>query len=284
MYRINKIIIFFILSLTIVGCSHNIKLPSDRIRSTNAIATYLGMMKQEMKSKQFNIITYQKINNSSNKKVNIYIEGDGLAWMSPTVISSNPTPIRPLPLILSQLDPSNNIIYIGRPCQYHQTNRNIKDKCNQKYWSSHRFSEEVINSITNTISKIKKQYDFQNINLIGFSGGATVALLVAARRSDIKSIRTISGNLDHEKVNKNHRVSQMPNSLNAIDIAEQINHIPQQHLIGGKDKIITKDIIKSYLNASKDYKCIEVINIPQASHEYGWHNSWKIKISNPIKC
>jgi hypothetical protein len=50
--------------------------------------------------------------------LSVYIEGDGLAWMSRRRLSRDPTPVDPLALDLAALDPAANVVYLARPCQH----------------------------------------------------------------------------------------------------------------------------------------------------------------------
>ena len=53
-----------------------------------------------------------------------------------------------------------------------------------------------------------KKYQAGKIELVGYSGGGAVALLLAVRRHDIVSVRTVAGNLNPEAVNQYHKVSE----------------------------------------------------------------------------
>lgn len=278
-----KLITLILLTFTF-SCSTKITSVSDRIQIATNNAKKNNMYKKIVNTRFFDIVTFQKIKNLDNKTVSIYIEGDGLSWISKYKASSNPTPLNSLMLDLIKLDSEDNIVYIARPCQFHSTSRNNQSKCNIEYWTSHRFSEKVIHSINKVIDKLKYKHKFNKINLYGFSGGAALAVIIASKRQDVNQLKTIAGNLDHEQVNRNHGVSQMPNSLNAIDFSKSIKSIPQQHFIGGNDNIITEDIIFKYLNASKYPKCTEVILVKNATHETGWENIWEQKLDSKIEC
>ena len=112
-------------------------------------------------------------------------------------------------------------MYLARLCQF---NDFYLTPCDSAYRSSKRFSQEVIDAMNQEVSSfIRKTHD-QKINLIGYSGGAAVAALLAACRPDVVSLRAVAGNLDHSFVNQYHEVDDMPESLNAIDIAEKSGH------------------------------------------------------------
>ncbi|MBP6700397.1 MAG: hypothetical protein KA135_04085, partial [Halioglobus sp.] len=127
--------------------------------------------------------------------VTVYIEGDGLAWVSSRRPSENPTPGDPMALKLALAQPAGNVVYLARPCQYVDTD--TQPQCRQNFWTEGRFSEPVIRSTSDALDAIKKHYDSEAVSLIGYSGGGAVAVLVAARREDVRQIITVAGNLDH---------------------------------------------------------------------------------------
>jgi len=189
------------------------------------------------------------------------------------MISSNPTPKDPIALKLAVKGSHTNIAYLARPCQYisEKEEKNYKDK----YWSDARFSEEVICSMNEAVDQLKNQASAKRIVLIGFSGGAAVAVLVAARRNDVSKIITVAGNLDHAAINACHNVAQMKDSLNPIYYAKDVSHITQQHFAGADDRIVPVSVIKSFAYASgdTDYKTVTVVE--GCSHNKGWVDIWK---------
>jgi hypothetical protein len=143
----------------------------------------------------------------------IYIEGDGFAYISKSRPSKNPTPKTPVGLLLSLQDhKSKAIYYIGRPCQYIEENL-FNEKCREKHWTTHRYAPEIIDSFHYVLDHIKSETNITQFDLIGFSGGANIAGLLATTRKDVKSIRTVAGNVDNIFFTRYHNVSAMPYSL-----------------------------------------------------------------------
>ena len=50
--------------------------------------------------------------------VHVYIEGDGVAYSTPTSPSPDPTSVTPTSLLLARQDNASAVAYLGRPCQY----------------------------------------------------------------------------------------------------------------------------------------------------------------------
>lgn len=205
----------------------------------------------------FKIFTLQKITDEL-KPARIYIEGDGMAFLSNNRISPNPTPRSNFLLKLVAQDQSPNIVYMARPCQF------IDDKkCEEKYWTNARFSKEIIDSFDEVI----KNFSGRKIELIGYSGGAMVALFIASKNDNIINLETIAGNLDHEEFTKIHKVLPLDQSLQNKDLDfVRLSKIPQTHFIGTKDKIIPRAIVDSYLAKLPKQDLVRVIEVQDATH------------------
>lgn len=253
-----------------------------RISHGENFAARSGFSREQISTNYFKINTYSKIL-APTKEANVYIEGDGFAVAGRGRLSVNPTPRNPLSLKLAAADSAKNVIYIARPCQYIETGEDAK--CEKKYWSSHRFSTEVIESIDEAISEISGKYGIEKINIIGFSGGGAIATILAAKRNDIKSLRTVAGNLDHVAVNSYHRVDQMPKSLNALDYADKITKIPQHHYSGSKDRVVPVFIAEKFAEHVEDKRrCVTMTTVVEATHLGGWVEVWREAIKKPLEC
>lgn len=206
----------------------------------------------------------------------VYIEGDGRSWVSRFQLSSDPTPINPLALRLAvvhaQQSPNSNIAWLARPCQYQPNKNDIN--CEPKYWSSHRFSEPIIDSTNNAINQLMQKSGTTKVRLIGFSGGAAVAVLVAARRDDVAELITLAGNLDHRWVNRYHEVTQLSGSLNAIDVASKLSATPQLHFIGQKDEVIPSQVVTRFIDKIGTDLCVKKVLV-DATHSKGWVEKWQ---------
>jgi len=172
---------------------------------------------------------------------------------------------------LATLDPNPNVVYLARPCQY--SPQDLKTVCNAKYWSIARYSEDVVNSINQALSQIKQKAHASKLKLIGFSGGATLATLVAARRNDIRSIRTVAGNLDLLAMQNYHKTAPLSESLDPMTIATQINHIPQLHFIGAKDTVVPRIVAENFVQAA-GLDPGQIISLPKVDHARGWKAQW----------
>jgi hypothetical protein len=241
-------------------------------------ATMPGFIKEYIKAGDFTLMTYQRFNRNADT-IRIYIEGDGRAWETKHRLSDDPTPLNPVALRLAAIDPADNIAYIARPGQYSPTGM---PDCDSKYWSGSRFSKKVINSFDRAIDLLKKESHARQVDLIGYSGGGAIAVLVAAERSDVVGLRTVAGNLDSRAFCQYHHVSELNDSMDPIDVAKKIAHIPQRHFAGSKDKIVPFAIAESFVMMEGDSDCRRITIVKDAAHNDGWTKRWKKLLSLPL--
>ena len=278
MFRAEKLILMIscvIVSLTACQTTS----VDSRLKTATQISNSAKFVFADVDGKDFVLRVYYRFLNST-KPLRVYIEGDGQAWTSRSRKSDNPTPINPLALRLAAMDNSENVIYVGRPCQF--VDIGLNPKCRSDYWTSHRFAPEVINSVMNVIDAAQKVSKTHDIELFGFSGGAAVAVLVASNRKDVSSIRTIAGNLDHVLLNRKKKVSQLTGSLNPVDVAVKVSGIPQIHFFGSNDDVIGESIANSYRDSSGRKDCIVIERVRGASHLSGWVENWQELLKIPM--
>lgn len=268
-----------LLVLALAGCGGL----GDRVANADGVAGTGGMRKTTVKTKAFVLTAYTRLAAQGKADaMTVYIEGDGLAWMSRTQLSSNPTPRNPTALQLAVLDASPNVVYLARPCQY--TDPDVDAKCQSEYWSSKRFAEEVIASTDQAIDHFKTRTGAGTVYLVGYSGGGAVAALVAGRRKDIGGLRTVAGNLDHVALHRHHKVDQLVGSLNAVDVARNLKGLPQRHYSGTDDETVPAFIADAFAKAVNDPRCVRTSRIKGADHRSGWDAVWPSLLRQPMTC
>lgn len=258
---------FFLLA-ALVGCSSL----SSRMETAQELAKAANFQAYDVRGGAFVLRIFSRVNDPG-APLRVYIEGDGLAWLSRTRISPDPTPDDPIGLRLAAADRSPNVVYVARPCQY--LGRKINPRCDERYWTSHRFAPEVIDSVGNVIDEVKARSKLKRVELVGFSGGAAVASLAAAGRVDVSNLRTVAGNLDHVILNRKKGVTPLIGSLNPADVASKLADLPQVHFLGGDDGVIEPYVAESFVRHAGKQTCIRLINVPGASHTKGWDERWR---------
>lgn len=218
----------------------------------------------------------------ADKALTVYIEGDGLAWITRSRPSPDPTPVAPIGLELAFSHSDLLVAYLARPCQYTMMGDNAV--CGQKYWTTHRFAPEVIAAASHAIDILKKETGAAKIQLAGYSGGGAIAALVAAQRDDVVGLRTVAGNLDHALWTERHFIDPLNGSLNPVDVATRISHLPQLHFVGTEDKVIPRDIAESFITKQGAAKCSEIVSVKDVDHSHGWVEHWPELLSHPLPC
>lgn len=219
---------------------------------------------KEIKTQYFDIASWQKITEPKGV-YKVYIEGDGYAFNAYGRPTQDPTPKGTIIRELTFGDESPNVIYLARPCQY------VKSPiCSQRHWTTARFASEVINAEYEAIKSIVGN---SPVVLIGFSGGAQVAGLVATAKSgmNVKKIITIAGNLDHLAWTTYHNLPPLSESMNLTNYSEQFAKIPQVHYVGSNDKVIPPQLIKNFVGKNS-----KVIMVHGATHNAGWKSIYQV--------
>lgn len=263
-------------SLLFIGCGHKIPTPQERTQNIQNLTKSSKLSNHIYKTSLFNIAAYTTdLRSCSGKNIHVYIEGDGLAWISSRRVSDDPTPVNPLGLKLALQDAHQCVAYLSRPCQYVSS-----EKCEQKYWTSHRYAPEVIESYNEILNKIKNSSNAVSFSLFGYSGGGAIVALLSAQRGDIREFITIAGNLDTQFWSDQHRLEPLFGSLNPADFSDKLSKTDQYHLIGEKDKIIDKSVFNSYRNRFKNVNKINHEIFKGFTHNCCWDQKWKTILEN----
>jgi hypothetical protein len=279
---------FLLIGCVIVWMADCVPIPShqQRLLTAQQLAESHDWHRLDLNTQPFILTAYlpdqtKKWGAASNRTLTVYIEGDGLAWISNARQSQDPTPIDPVGLKLALHQPDNEAAYLARPCQY---TSEADMACDAKFWTSHRFAPEVIAATNQAISTLIEKTGATNLRLVGYSGGGAVAVLVSARRSDVIQLITVAGNLDHVRWSMLHRVSPLTGSLNPADIAADLSRLPQTHFVGGHDHNMPQEIAESYVARQVGGKCTAVISIGSAGHGNGWQEEWASLLQIPPPC
>lgn len=272
-----RCLLFLLIGLLGAGCA-SIAPFTDRYEAADVIAAAGGFEKTFIPTKDFTLTAYRRLAKPGDD-LTVYIEGDGAAWLSRTRLSDDPTPKTPMVLKLADMDGAANVAYLARPGQY---TGHRPPLCSCLYWSDKRFSREVVDGVNEAIDRLLAEARSERINLIGYSGGAAIAVLIAARRSDVLTLRTVAGNLDTEAVNRHHGVSPLDGSYNPIDAAEKLRYLPQRHFAGSKDTVVPFSIVQSFLKRLGDQDRCRITIVEGATHSEGWCEKWKSLLALPL--
>lgn len=271
----NKLGIFVFTALlftlcTILSCAQHTA--SEKFNRINTQAKTHQWKAKTIDGAYFDLVSFTPEIIQPHNSLTIYIEGDGLAWRNRFTPSNNPTPSDPIALKLAWRHPTNHVAYLARPCQY--VSKEHTKHCMPNAWTHGRYGQNTIDATNTAIDVLKTMYQATSIELIGYSGGATIALLVAANRHDISNIITISGNTHPTAWVRHHAVSPLYSSLNPLDFQIALRHIPQVHLMGAQDKITPPHLTKQFADKLNNPNIIQLYTLTSFNHNCCWVASW----------
>lgn len=212
------------------------------------------------------------------ESLRVYIEGDGHAWIHADRPSLDPTPNNLLIAQLALEDPRPSV-YLARPCQFIE-----EPKCAKRWWTSARYAPEVIGSLDTALDALKTRLGNRQFELIGYSGGATLALLLAERRTDITRLQTLAGNLNPNQWTQHQGLAPLSESPQPNLSSVQFFRIKQRHLAGASDQVIPAELIQQCAKQLSRQGCVEFHLLPDVGHQLGWINAWRAWRERPIKC
>jgi hypothetical protein len=177
--------------------------------------------------------------------LHVYLDGDGTPVIA-GLPADDPTPRNPLTLRLLALDP-DSAIYLGRPC-YHR--REPGAACSPELW------------------RFRSARDFDSIVWFGYSGGGTLAVLLAERFPETRGVVTIAANLDVAAWTRHHRYPPLAGSLDPAARPPLEPDIVQRHYIGAADAVVPR-AARARLPQRTDW-----IEIAGFDHTCCWEKIW----------
>lgn len=203
-------------------------------------------------------------------RLRVYLEGDGHAWATATQPSLDPSPRKLLVPRLAIDDPTPNA-YLARPCQFVTS-----PGCKTALWTDRRFSQEVVTSLSQALDLLKQRYGNPSFELVGYSGGAALALLLAAQRDDVTQVQTLAGNLSPRLWAHTQHLTPLAGSLDPLDYPRRLAGIPQRHFSGTLDEVVPTALAQAYRERLRSGVCNRVVVVEGVSHEAGWDRVWRL--------
>lgn len=219
---------------------------------------------REIQTKGFKLASWQKLADG-NRPVKIYIEGDGRAFDANGFPTLDPTPGKEFFRKIAFSDPSANVAYLARPCQF------VADEaCGASDWTVGRFSEKAVASTAEAVLRIA---DGREVILVGYSGGAQMAGIVAVLYPEIKvkKMITLAGNLDVRGWTGIHRLNPLTESLDLRNERKTYLSIPQIHYVGTKDGIVPPELTVAFVGGKWP-----VIDVRGAGHDRGFESVYPL--------
>ena len=198
--------------------------------------------------------------------LSVFIEGDGKPWIDGKAISKDPSPQDLLALHLMEMSTGNRM-YLGRPCYFGTDD----SRCDYRYWTSHRYSAEVVSSMADVINQIIRQQKIDSVTLVGHSGGGTLATLISCQLHASVQLITLGANLDVEGWVKLHHYTPLQDSLDPLVDFPGCKLAKASHYAGGLDTVVPPAIVEAFANRfHHDFVLLET-----ADHR-NWAHFWPV--------
>lgn len=229
---------FFYLTLFILAACTTLE---SRKQTAADIIDQAGLQAQTLPTSPFNLYAVHNNVAAQTERMTIVIEGDGYAWIGRYRLSDNPTPTNPIGLkIASALN--TPAVYLARPCQYVSS-----PNCTPDMWSYNRFNNAVMASYMNALDMLVQQYGVKEFDVIGFSGGAYIALNLSAKRGDIKTVTTVAGVLDPKAWTDFHDISSLKIEQGTESLLLASQNTQFKHLCSHDDDIVPCVLVDKFI-------------------------------------
>ena len=254
-----KLALLSLIGMQLVACAS----PSQRMDER---AADLGYSRVVVRGEGFDHVAYFKQGIApANSILHVYLDGDGTPWLRKHVPATDPTPHNPMMLDLMSLDPSTSV-YLGRPC-YQGLNQ---DKaCIPEVWTDGRYSDAVVASMAAALDRLSA--DYSAFVLLGYSGGGTLAMLMAERLPKTETVITVAGNLDTARWAEFHKQQPLSGSLNPATRPSLPSRIRQMHFAGADDDNVPPALIHDSIALQQGAR-FKVF--PKQDHSCCWREVW----------
>jgi hypothetical protein len=227
----------------------------------------LGIASMSLPGNGFQHLAYVAGMREGSDTLHVYIEHDGTPWTDFTHVADDPTPRTPFALELMAQDPAPRLL-LGRPCYHEPTNAS---SCGPLMWTHRRYSPEVVASMVAALRAFLSLHPFRRVVLIGYSGGGTIAWLMAVHVPETIAVVTVAANLDTDEWARIHGYSALKGSLNPALQPALPPAIVQMHYVGSRDPNVPPSIVRSF---ARGHSGAQVIEVAGFAHECCWIERW----------
>lgn len=175
----------------------------------------------------------------SGTHARVFIEGDGRPWRAGgRIIADDPTP-RKTPMLDWMLHTPAPALYLGRPCYFRQT----APDCHPMLWTYARYSQTVVDSMHSALRHWLEQHPhIEELTLTGHSGGGVLALLLAERIPQVRSVLAIAAPVDIDAWADLHGYGRLFGSTNPASQTQWRTDVTRLLVFGQKDAQVPPDV------------------------------------------
>jgi pimeloyl-ACP methyl ester carboxylesterase len=236
-------------------------------RLAESAAAAAGLAPVLINGSSFRHRSFARLDPRAGSLLVVFVEGDGSPWVGGgRKIASDPTPRMPLALRLAAITPGS-VLYLGRPCYFEPA---MPAGCSEELWTSARYSRRIVDSMASAAQSFAAAHRFSRIVLVGYSGGGTLATLMAPAMPSLAGLVSVAGNLDPDAWTRLH--GYLP--LDGLNPALQPPLNPalsQWYLTGERDTNVPAQVNERYLRrVSPD----RIWSYPRFDHKCCWERLW----------
>ncbi len=199
--------------------------------------------------------------------LHVYVEHDGTPWASRDRVAEDPTPRTPFALELMAKDAGPRLL-LGRPCYFHA---HTAPPCTPLLWTHERYAPQVVASMVAALRRYLSVHPFRHVVLVGYSGGGTLAWLMAAQLPETVALVTIAANLDVDAWARLHGYSALAGSLDPAAAPTLPPAIAERHYVGERDTNVPPAVLRAF---ARRHPRAGVIEIARFDHVCCWVARW----------
>ena len=210
-----------------------------------------GFEERQIQTEHFSLAVWVKDTIQQGQPFRLYIEGDG-----------EPNPRYQVAKHFASIDETPNVIYTARPCQWNE-DKICKNKPN--IYGRDRFHPAVILEMQELVEYLIRKYHAPSIELIGYDGGAVIALALATKLP-VSRVITIAGITDTAAYAEYNGIALPADAINPADSLPALSMIPQIHYVGADDDITPRRLVERFVSKMYNSKSAMVKVVSNTNH------------------
>jgi hypothetical protein len=238
--------------------------PTERFEDR---AAALGFSQVDLRGESFRHRAYAAGLGERGDTLHVYVEHDGTPWLAERYVSDDPTPRTPLALELMARDKGPRLL-LGRPCYFEYRN---DPGCSPLLWTHRRYSSEVVTSMVAALRAFLDTHPYRSVLLVGYSGGGTLAWLMARHVPETVGVVTVAANLDVDGWASLHGFTPLAGSLNPALLPPLSPAVAQVNFVGGRDRNVPPGVVASFSRRHPESK---VVVVDEFDHQCCWTGRW----------
>jgi pimeloyl-ACP methyl ester carboxylesterase len=159
-------------------------------------------------------------------------------------------------------------LLLGRPCYFDAHN---DPGCDALLWTHRRYAPEVVASMVAALRGFLASHPYRHVVLIGYSGGGTIAWLMAAQVPETVAVVAVAANLDVGEWARSHGYTPLEGSLDPARLPALPPAIAQTLYAGGRDANVSPAVVRAFARRHPE---ADVVEIADFDHVCCWIERW----------